>query len=456
MTSHALLIPTSSIQSVAWPAMPGINGALMLAVQYQLEKSQWWSSERLLDQQMKQLAHLLRHAGKMVPYYEQHFGTLGIRAESITSYEDFRKLPILKREDIQTAAKELHARQLPREHGRIIEHHTSGSTGRPIAALGTELTQFFWNVLTLREHLWHRRDLRGKLASIRTTVKDATSPGWGPATDIAYKTGPCVMLNIRHDINYQLEWLQKENPEYILSHPSNLLAMAHLSLAAGVRLPNLKGIRTFGEPVTSEIRAACKEAWGVSVTDTYSSEELGYIALQCPEHEHYHIQSESVLVEILNDNDQPCEPGEIGRVVITTLHNFAMPLIRYEIMDYAEAGEPCPCGRGLPVIKRIMGRQRNLVTLPDGTRHWPSFPAESWAFIAPIRQIQLVQRDMDSIEARLVTDRTLDAKETAELIAVLQKHLGYPFQITFQYLEKIDRKTNFKYEDFISEISSNS
>jgi len=452
MNSYQPLIPKSAIQSVAWPAMPGANASLMLAVQYQLEKSQWWSTEQLSEQQLKQLAHLLRHAEKMVPYYEQRFGALGIRAESITSFDDFRRLPILKREDIQTAATQLHARQLPQGHGRPIEHHTSGSTGRPITAVGTELTQFFWNAFTLREHLWHRRDFRGKLASIRTTVKDVSTPGWGPATDVAYKTGPCVMLNIRHDINEQLEWLQKENPEYVLSHPSNLLAMARLSLASGIRLPNLKCIRTFGEPVTPEMRAACKEAWGVPVTDVYSSEELGYIALQCPEHEHYHIQSESLLVEILDRNNQPCKPGEIGRVVITTLHNFAMPLIRYEIMDYAEVGEPCPCGRGLPVIKRIMGRQRNLVTLPDGTRHWPSFPAESWSSIAPIRQIQLVQRDMESIEARLVADRPLNTKETGELIAVLQRDLGYPFRITLQYMQKIERNANFKYEDFISEI----
>lgn len=454
MTSYPPLIPKSSIQSVVWPAMPGAEGALMLAMQYQLANSQWWEPEYLLEQQLKQLVQLLHHAEKKVPYYEQRLGALGIRAASIISFEDFRQLPILSRKDIQIADTQLYARQLPQDHGRLIEKHTSGSTGRPIKALGTDLTQFFWSAFTLRDHLWHRRDLQGKLASIRTTVKDASTPGWGPATDSAYKTGPGVMRNIRHDINTQLEWLQQEDPEYVLSHPSNLLALARLSLATGVRLPSLKEVRTFGETVTPEMRATCKEAWGTPVVDAYSSEELGYIALQCPEHEHYHIQSESLLVEILNDDDQPCEPGEIGRVVITTLHNFAMPLIRYEIMDYAEVGEPCPCGRGLPVIKRIMGRQRNLVTLPDGTRHWPSFPAESWAFIAPISQIQLVQRDTNSIEARLVTDRPLSTKETAELIAVLQKHLGYPFQINLQYLQEIERKANFKYEDFISEISA--
>src|SRR6185295_14515719 len=99
--------------------------------------------------------------------------------------------------------------------------------------------------------------------------------------------------------------------------------------------------------------------WGVGVVDVYSSEECGQIALQCPEHEQYHVQSESVLVEVLDDEGRPCAPGTIGRVVLTTLQNFAMPLIRYDIGDFAEPGPACPCGRALPVLTRIVGRVRN-------------------------------------------------------------------------------------------------
>ena len=95
--------------------------------------------------------------------------------------------------------------------------------------------------------------------------------------------------------------------------------------------------------------------------------------------------AESVLVEILNDDGTPCAPGEIGRVVVTALQNFATPLIRYEVGDYAEASAPCPCGRGLPVIRRIMGRVRNLLVLPDGKKIWPAFGSRGLTEIAPIR-----------------------------------------------------------------------
>ena len=450
--AHRLLTPRSSVSDIAWPALPAPAAAAMLAMQYQLEQSQWWSPEALRQQQSRQLGEVLAHARATVPFYRERLGAVAFGPDGGIAPEEFARIPLLRREEVQAAGEALLSRQVPRDHGRLLEHQTSGSTGRPIRAVGTEITQFFWNALTLRDHLWHQRDLSGKLASIRTTVEDGMAQGWGPSTDVAFDTGPSAMLNIRADIETQLRWLQKQEPDYLLSHPSNILALARSSLAAGVRLRNLKQVRAFGETVTSELRIVCREAWGAAVVDAYSAQEIGYIALQCPEHEHYHIQAENVLVEVLDSDGRPCAPGEIGRVVITTLHNFAMPLIRYEILDYAEAGEACPCGRGLPVIRRVLGRQRNLVTLPDGRRHWPSFPAESWAHIAPIRQIQLVQREPDGIEARLVSDRPLAAEEEQALGAVLQERLGYPFRITFRYLEQIERKANFKYEDFISEL----
>ena len=161
-----------------------------------------------------------------------------------------------------------------------------------------------------------------------------------------------------------------------------------------------------GETITDEFRGICQEVWGKPVADMYSCEEAGYIALQCPKHEHYHIQSENILVEVLDEHDKPCRPGEIGRVVLTTLHNFAMPLIRYEILDYAEVGGECPCGRGLPVLKRIVGRQRNMITHPDGSQHWPSFPASTWSHIGPIRQMQMIQKEPDYIVINLVAEKT--------------------------------------------------
>jgi phenylacetate-CoA ligase len=272
--------------------------------------------------------------------------------------------------------------------------------------------------------------------------------------ELVFQTGPGVTLDLGADIDTQLEWLQREQPDYLLSYPSNIAELARCSRQRRIRLARLREVRTIGEAMAPETRKLCREAWGVPLTDAYSSQEAGYLALQCPGHEHYHVQSESVMLEILDEQGVACAPGETGRVVLTTLHNFAMPLIRYEIGDYAEAGPPCPCGRGLPVITRILGRQRNMLTLPDGRRRWPSFPSEKWSYAAPVRQLQLVQRARERIEVRVVPERALSDGERARLVGAMQDCLGRSFILELREVAEIPRSASLKYEDFISEIAT--
>jgi len=447
-----MLLPHSTVPGIGWPAVPPPVGASMLAMQFQLQQSQWLPPEVLRERQLQQLAPVLRHAHETVPFYRQRFAAARFDPRSGFASAAFFRLPLLTRADIQSAGDALATKQLPPDHGKSLIFGSSGSTGEPIKVLGSEVTHFFGSALTLRDHLWHRRDLSGKLAAIRTMVESATMQGWGPATDAVYSTGPSAMLSISNDIGVQLAWLVEQNPDYLLSHPSNVLALARRCLETGTRIENLREVRTFGETLPPDLRNMCRRAWGVPVTDVYSAEEVSTIALQCPEHEHYHVQAENLLVEIIDAEGLPCAPGQVGRVVITTLHNFVMPLIRYANGDYAEVGEPCPCGRGLPVLKRIMGRQRNMLILPDGTQHWPSFPAEIWADIAPIRQIQLVQHSLRQIGVNLVIDQPLMPEQQQRFIRALQESLGYPFEIELRHVQQIERGANCKYEGFISLI----
>lgn len=320
----------------------------------------------------------------------------------------------------------------------------------PVRFLQTAVTQFFWNALTVREHLWQQRDFSGKLAAIRIKMKEGSWPDWGLPVAALFRTGPGATLNVRTDVERQLAWLVREDPDYLITHASNLHALAELSLKQGVRLPRLRQARTYSEALRPDLRETVRAAWGVQIADGYSCEEAGNIALQCPRHEHYHIQSENLLVEILDEAGRPCAPGETGRVVITTLHNFAMPLIRYELGDYAEVGEPCECGRGLPVLTRILGRRRNMVVLPDGRRHWPSMPSTMWHAVAPIEQFQVTQTGIGSLEVKYVMGRPLSQEEIAGLEQALAERFSHAFDIVWQRVDAIERGQGGKYEDFIS------
>lgn len=437
----------SSLQGIVWPGLPPPAGASLLALQFQFEQSQWWPEPELRLWQFRQLDVLLRHAVATVPFYAERYRGL-VSAEPVTP-AGYAGLPLLTRADAQAAGEALTSRALPPAHGRQHPLQTSGSTGTPLRTMGTEITQFFWSALLLREHLWHRRHLPGKLAVIRTEVPSGTREGWGPATDPTFATGPLVTLKLDVDTDRQLDWLLAEDPDYVLTFTTNAQALVRRARERGVRLPRLRELRTFGETLPEDLREEAQAVWGVPLVDSYSSTEVGYVALQCPDHPHYHVQAENLLVEVLDAEGRPCAPGEIGQVVSTPLHSFATPLIRYASGDMAMVGAPCPCGRGLPVLERIYGRVRNMLRLPDGTRRWPSFPSKYWLPIAPIRQIQLVQHALDHVEVRAVCPRPFTTEETAALAAAFAQTLRFPHRITISRVDAIGRNAGNKFEEFL-------
>lgn len=434
----------SATPGFAWPGLPHPTGQAVLGVLQQLEDSQWWPPERLREMQSRQLDVLLRHAYETVPYYRE-------RWRARPSAADLAQIPILQRADLQPYYHALQSRAIPPAHGATHETVTSGTSGVPVRIRSTDLVSLFWRAFTLRDHRWHRRDLRRKLATIRLGLGAGAQDNWGPATSGLAQTGPVVMRGIEADADVLLDWLCDEKPDYLLTYPTLAAELAALSLEKH-RALKVAEVRTFGEMLRPGVRELCREAWRAKLIDLYSAVELGNIALQCPESEHYHVQSEDVIVEVLDDSGVPCAPGTIGRVVVTSLHNFAMPLVRYEIGDFAEAGAPCSCGRGLPVLSRIAGRLRGMLTAPDGKRYWPYFGSRGMLDIAPIRQIQVVQKSLRLLEVRLVVGDPLSADQEERLRRHLLSHLPRGLELAFSYRDRIERTPGGKFEDFYSEV----
>lgn len=443
------------IEGIDWPALPSTIGAARLATLFQLEQSQWWSEEKIRKYQFLQINALLKHCMAHVPYYQQVLGE-SVKPGGI-SERQWLDIPILTRDKVQQAGEKLRATVLPQTHGKVNIKRTSGSTGKPVETLGTDITEFFWNVFTLRDHLWHRRDFSSKLAVIRFILDERAKPPhgihskeWGRATNGVLKTGASAMLSILTPISEQVAWLQREDPQYLLTHPSVLTELALHCQREGVQFPSLREVRTLSEALPDGLRELCQKVWGVRLVDVYSTVELGYLALQCPEHEHYHVQSEGVLLEVLDDNGKPCASGETGRVVVTDLHNYAFPLIRYEVGDYAEVGAPCECGRGLPVLKQIKGRYRNIIVTASGERRYPQLGIQDLYEIAPVQQFQAVQHTLSDIEIRLVLPRPLTTEEREKLTHKFQDMLGSSFDFDIQQVESIQRSASGKFEEFIS------
>ena len=434
---------------------------MMRAVLAQFRKTQWLPPDVIVERQLQQLHSLLSYAQANVPYYQEKIGKDSFDPLFGLTLNNWRQIPILKRTDIQDSAADLLSRNIPISHHPLGETQTSGSTGQPVKVISTAASRLFWSAVTMRDHYWHRREFSGKLCSIRaipagsgSVAKGDDHPNWGWPAAKLHNTGPSSILSLGTDVSAQAEWLAQHDPEYLLTYPANLAALEEHFRASGRALAKLKEIRTVGEMVSKALRRKCRKTWGVPLTDVYSSQEVGYMALQCPQSGLLHVQSETMMVEVLDEAGKPTPPGEVGRVVVTGLHNFAMPLIRYEIRDYAEPGELCPCGRGLPTLRRVVGRLRNMLVLPNGDKRWPLTGFRDFRDIAPIRQYQLVQKSLERIEVRYVVDRPLTAQEEDKLSAVIQDSLGHPFEVYFRYFDKMPMTAGGKFEEFISEISS--
>ncbi len=448
-------IPLTAHEDIAWPALPAPINAPLLALEYQFLQSQWWPPETLLAAQLRQLELVLAHVMRTVPFYQERLPSAAKLRRGGLTMETWRRLPLLRRRDIQEAGQDLVSRRLPKGHEPVNDVSTSGSTGRPITVISTRITKLFFVAMKQRYHFWHDRDFSGTLASIRIPgdhISRTSAEGRPTNWVFGYPSGPASHLDVTNPVSKQSAWLEKQKPDYLFTYPSNLAALLRHSEETGVRLPRLREVMTGGEVLDPAVRSTCARVWGVPVTESYAAVEMGMIALQCPEHPHYHVQAENVLVEVLGPDNKPCGPGETGRVVVTSLNNFATPLIRCEIGDYAEVGAPCPCGRGLPVLNRILGRARNMATLPSGEQFWPRFYSDDLATIAPVRQVQLVQRSVHDIDARLVVARAMTPDEEDRLKSFILEYLGHPFTLRLVYVDEIPRSASGKYEDFLSMV----
>lgn len=419
----------------------------------ELSDSQWLPTEELETFQFHQLKPLLAWHAHHTPYFRRKIRRAGLDIADLTSAEAFRALPVLKRDHLQQEKGTI-AETIPDGHLPLRKSKSSGSTGIPVSVTRTGLTLTAYFAMTMREHQWHRSDFSLPFASIRANIPEIIrEDSWGAPAALLHETGPLLGLPITMSAAEHFALLEAFRPGNLLAYPNSLAALIDYMKKEDLSLGPLNRLRTIGESVNAGLREKAREMFDCRLVDAYSATECGHLAIQCPDSPLYHVMAETILMEIVDEAGAPCAPGEIGRVLITDLLNYATPLIRYDIGDHAEAGEPCPCGRGLPTIRRIVGRDRNLILMPDGSRHWPVVGFAKFRDIAPVRQYQIVQHTPEDIEVRLFTERPVSPDEEARLGIHIQRSLGHAFRLRFTYFDDyLPRPASGKFEEFSSKV----
>lgn len=432
--------------------MPGTVSLARLILE--LRQTERWRPDQLRDAQTQMLGRMLSFAHDNVPFYRQRMAGLTDAPAFSNPRELLAALPVLKRRELKAQAEALHS-----AHARTpqaLSFTTSGSTGMPVRVAWDRDANVLIAAIVARYHRWWKSDPSARYATLSAVPTDAQGRGrevrgmpWYPGQP----GSDGVAADAAQPVREQLSWLLREQPRYLMTYPSNARALLRAARESGKSLACLERIDTFGESAVEGLDGLADEVCAAQVADRYSAREVGMIALQCPDGQGYRVQAESVFVELLDESDQPVSAGETGRVVVTSLQNIAMPLIRYEIGDYAQAGEALNEGMPHPVLRKIHGRRRNMFRLPDGDSLWPRFNSDDLASVAPVRQFQLVQKSLALLGLTLVVDRLVTAGEEAALEGLVRERLKGDYRLALQYVDDIPRSAGGKYEDFRCEIA---
>ena len=415
------------------------------------EKSQFWSRNKIEELQIERLREMFIHAYRSTSYYKQIFDELSFRPEKIVCLDDIKILPLLTKNIIRNRGRDLLSTAY--NSNQIHCSETGGTTG---------VKMKFWrnnDCLSLKEaaryrfEKWTGWDIGDRMGLVWTAQPDYVGH-WTTKAKIKNElferqvVFPAAIMDDENIENY-LHLLQKKKPTMIRAFTSPVYEVARVALEKNLQCDSIKGIVTTGEPLYPHQRQVIEKAFGCKVFDSYRSREAGPLAQECEKHNGLHINAESLLIEIVrSENQDHLEPG-MGEIVITDLLNFGMPLIRYKMGDVGIiSNRQCSCGRGLPLLEKVMGRSVDILQSPDGKKITAGSLVLYLVDEAPgvLGQVQIIQDKIDHMLIRLTSDPspTQEIKNYQE--NTVKRLFGDDMKVSFEIVEMIPRSQSGKYQ----------
>lgn len=440
-----------------FPLLDYINGTRISRHTNFLRESQWWSFDKLQAYQNEKLKVLVETACRQVPFYRKLFADYGLTANDIQTVADLKKLPVLTKQTIQENLSTLINPQYPKND--LFVNTTSGSTGPPaLFYLTTEQDSWRW---ATRYRFWEWAGY-----SIGDPFINVT---WHPPDSIKkriynflfrrtlaffYNTERSFTGQIENDIfeNF-IKLLQQQKSDFLLSYPSATYLAAQYIKRENIKGIRLKAILTQSESLLPHHRKFIEEVFQCPVFDYYGMGGEGFhIAGECEARQGYHIAMEDVVVEFLKDG-QPAAEGEMAHVVTTPLHNSGFPMLRYDTGDLASfTNRKCKCGRELPLIDTICGRQSDVVVTPNGHFLSTLYFSELLENVPGVEDFQMVQKEPEAIKVILVENSKYTPKQAEQIKQAIQQTTENDLLITIEYTDSIPLTKAGKKRRVISDV----
>jgi len=401
------------------------------------------------------LRRLLVHAYERVPYYRRLFDRHRLHPRHIRGTVDLDLIPITSKRDLSDRlVSEVLAEGL--DPARLAVVRTNGSTGEPFVVRRTRLEQSFHSLFLYRWRQELGLRLHERIAIIKLLSPESLRPN--PGTRLMERIGihRTIRINGLEDPAVIVQQLKEFEPQMVVGPPGMLCRVADYVLAGGIEDVRPRLLVSGGEVLTSVMRRRLTEAFGVAPTETYASHECPFMGWECAVTGEIHTCDDACIVEVLRDG-RPAQPGEEGEVVVTNLHAYAMPFIRYRLADAAIRGaEQCGCGLPFSTIRSLRGRMIDYFPLADGRllhpytildRFMPE--AEPW-----IRQYQMVQEQPNRIVLELVPKEPIGARLQEQIQRSASHFLGSDIDFQVRLVSEIPLGPGGKFRHSRSLVTS--
>jgi phenylacetate-CoA ligase len=419
----------------------------------ELTPNQTLAAEKLESIRDEKIRLLVAHAYHHVPFYRRLFDDAGIVPESVGGYRDLQKIPVLTKRTILEHEGDLLAEPWK---GRVFQRKTSGSTGMTLHFKKEAEALARNDAIMFRCYGWYGIRLGDRQVRfwgvpvawrprMRETLKDLVANRLRVS---AFDLSPSKCAE-------EYRRISQFNPDYFYGYTSAIYAFAVICADLGlplVKLP-LKAVVCTAEKMYPHHRAALEQAFSCPVVDEYGSSENGVIAFQC-RRGGMHTMSDQLAIEFVDETGTPLAPGERGRVVITDLSSYAMPLIRYDIGDVGSASEArCGCGITLPLMEIVEGRKEDFIRTESGKLVHAAYLCYTLKDDA-VREFKMYQKAPNSLLVQIVKSPRFTADTERALVGRLRTALGERTEIRFQYLASIPREASGKLRYFVSELDN--
>ncbi len=406
--------------------------------------------EALRDEKLKKLVNYAYHS---VPFYKKMFDEMGIRPEEIESISDLSRLPVLSKKEILDNEKSLIA---PNFNQKLYTRKTGGSTGMTLHFMKEAQALALNDAIMYRCYNWYDIDIGDKQVRF-----------WGiPVTSkLRWKEQlkDFILNRIRisaFDISEssclkQYEQIKKFRPVYFYGYTTAIYGFCLFMKKLGIDLNslNLKAVICTAEKMYPHHLELFSEVFRCPIVDEYGSSENGILAFQC-KNGNMHTMSDHMCVEFLDENNQQVKTGELGRIVVTDLASYAMPLIRYDIGDMGRSSDKiCSCGVNLPLMEIVEGRKEDFIRIKDGRLIHAAYLCYTLKDDT-VNEFKMYQKDLNTLLVNIVKSSNFNSNTEKMLDKKLRTALGEDMKITFQYLDRIPREKSGKLRYFVSEIDN--